>query len=267
MTVSVVISGAEGRLGRRILAHSVEASDLAVRGVVVRPGSAIDGRDASILCSALAETGVRCSGALVREPGAVLIETAPKQAALRHADQAAIARMPVLMATTGWTAAELDELRALSEAVPVLVAPNLSLGITVLTDLVERASAALRHYDLELVELHHRRKRDAPSGTAWALARAAEEARGRDVERDAILARSGEVGPRSDTEVGLFAVRGGDVVGEHTVYMIGETERVELTHRASSRDAFAHGAVQAARFLSLQERGWFSMREVVGLSD
>jgi len=265
VTVSVVVSGAEGRLGRRVLAQCVDAPDVAVRGAVVRPGSAIDGRDASILCPELTETGVRCLGTMRVEPGAVLIETAPKVAALRHAEKAASARMPVLMATTGWTAAELEELRGFAEGVPVLVAPNLSLGVTVLTDLAERASAALRGYDLEVVELHHRRKRDAPSGTAWSLARAADAARGGDVDRDAILARSGEVGPRSDAEVGVFAVRGGDVIGEHTVYLMGETERVELTHRAINRDAFAHGAVQAARFLTLRERGWFTMKQVVGL--
>lgn len=267
MTVSVVVSGAGGRLGRRILAQCVQADDVLVRGAVVREGSNVDGRDASILCPELTETGLRTTGRVVLEPGAVLIETAPKAAALRHAERAAAARMPILMATTGFGTEEIDQLRALAESVPVLVAPNLSLGVTVLTDLVKRASAALRAYDLEIVELHHRRKKDAPSGTAWALARAAAEARGRDAERDARMARSGEVGPRGDAEIGMFAVRGGDIIGEHTVYLVGETERVELTHRAGNRDAFAHGAVQAARCLATRDPGWFTMREVVGLSD
>lgn len=265
MTVSVVVSGADGRLGRRILAQCVGASDIAVRGAVVRPDSPVDGRDASVLCAELTETGLRATGAMILEPGAVLIETAPPKAALRHAEQAAGARMPVVIATTGFSAAEVDELKMFAEAVPVLLAPNLSLGVTVLTELVERASAALSAYDVEIVDLHHRRKRDAPSGTAWALARAADAARGREADRDVIAARSGEVGPRSDTEIGVFAVRGGDIIGEHTVYFAGETERVELTHRAINRDAFAHGAVQAARFLSLQAQGWFTMRDVVGL--
>lgn len=265
MTISVVVSGADGRLGRRIVAQCVAASDIAVRGAVVRPNCAIDGRDASVLCAELTETGLRATGSMVLEPGAVLIETAPPSAALHHVEQAAGAGMPALIATTGFSADEVDTLQGFAESVPVLLAPNLSLGVTVLLDLVERASAALRAYDIEIVELHHRRKRDAPSGTAWALARAADGARDRDADRDVISARAGAVGPRSDTEIGVFAVRGGDIIGDHTVFFAGETERLELTHRAHNRDAFATGAVEAARFLALQTQGWFSMRDVVGL--
>jgi 4-hydroxy-tetrahydrodipicolinate reductase len=151
--------------------------------------------------------------------------------------------------------------------VPVLVAPNLSLGVTVLLELVRQASRALEAYDLEIVEMHHNQKVDAPSGTAWALGRAAAEGRGQDVERDAILARAGEVGKRGKQEIGIQTLRGGGVIGEHTVFVVGEAERLELTHRAQSRDVFALGAARAARFLGAPERapGLYAMRDVLGL--
>lgn len=173
----------------------------------------------------------------------------------------------MLIATTGFDQAELKRLEQCQDRIPLLIAPNLSLGITVLLDLVARASRALDGYQLELVEMHHNKKRDAPSGTAWALARAAAIARGQDVEEDAILARAGDVGPRGEHEIGMQSLRGGDIVGEHTLYLIGDTERIELSHRAATRDAFAAGAIRAARFLGEEGRrpGHYTMRDVLGL--
>ncbi len=265
MTVEVIVSGAGGRLGRSIVTQCAREPDIAVRAVVVRPGSSLEGQDANVFADELADSGLRVTSRLALDRPAVLIETAPPSAAARHAEEAAAAGLPVVMATTGWGAAEIEGFRRLADAVPFLLAPNLSLGVNVLLDLVARASSALAEYDLEVVELHHRRKRDAPSGTATALASKACTARGRSFESDAIMARAGNIGPRSTHEVGVFAVRGGDIIGEHTVYFIGDTERIELTHRAATRDAFAHGATVAARYLFGREPGWYTMRDVLGL--
>ncbi|MCK6551139.1 4-hydroxy-tetrahydrodipicolinate reductase [Myxococcota bacterium] len=268
-TIDVVVSGAAGRLGRRIVALASEAPALRVRAGLVRPGSEHDGRDLGAVVGLGRVLGAIATSdaASVIVPGVVLVETALRKAAMEHVELAAERGVPTLVATTGFDGDERRRLEALSTKAPLLVAANLSLGVAVLLDLVERASKALPGYHLELVELHHAKKRDAPSGTAWALARAAEAGRGRDVERDAILARAGDVGPRGEHEVGIQSVRGGDIVGEHTVYLIAGTERVELTHRAASRDAFAAGAVRAAEFLGAPGRApaFYTMRDVLGL--
>lgn len=267
---SVVISGASGRLGGRILGRCLEAPDLEVAAALVRPGSAPEG--GAVLGSSqdgLRYTSDARSALTSGSPAArrVLIEAALVPAALEHAAVAADVGAPMCIATTGFDGSERRTLEAYAAQVPVLIAPNLSLGVTVLLDLVRTAARALDGYHLEVLEMHHAKKRDAPSGTAWALAREAAAARGRDIERDAILARGGHTGERGQHEVGLMALRGGDVIGEHTVFLVGDTERVELTHRAAHRDAFAAGAVAAARFLADAKRrpGLYGMRDVVGL--
>lgn len=257
----VVVSGASGRLGGRILSRCLAAEGVSVEAALVRAGSASEGKAAG--------EGLSFTSSLdALAAGRVLVEAALVPAALEHCARAAEVGAPVCVATTGFSAKQTKQLEALAEKIPVLLAPNLSLGVTVLLDLVKTAARALDGYHLEVLEMHHAKKRDAPSGTAWALGRAAEEGRGRDIERDAILARAGDTGPRGQHEVGMQTLRGGDVIGEHTVFLVGETERVELTHRAATRDAFAEGAVAAARFLAAADRapGLYSMRDVLGLA-
>lgn len=245
----VVVSGASGRLGTAIVgALRRDRPDWQVTALVrsVRaPGETDD---------------PACIG-----EAALWVEAAPAPAVGAHLSVAAAARTPALVASTGLGRSDESGLRAHSERAPVLLAPNLSLGVAVLRLLVRQAARMLPDYDLEVLELHHRRKRDAPSGTAWSLAAAAAEARGQDVQRDAILARSGDVGPRGDTEIGLQSLRGGDIVGEHTLFVVGEEERLELTHRAQSRDLFGRGAVRAASFLLQAGRppGWYTMDDVL----
>lgn len=268
MSIEVVVSGAGGRLGRRILAHVDAAEGLTLAGALVRPGSVVEGQTVSQLAGEPLHVDVVASSDETQiAEGRVLIEVTPKGPALGHAARAAEVGARVVMASTGFDPSERAQLDAIGARTPLLMAPNLSMGVTVLTELVRTASAALADYDLELVELHHSKKRDAPSGTAWALARAAAEARGQDADRDAILARAGEIGPRGKSEIGLQSVRGGDIIGEHTLYLVGGTERLELTHRAATRDVFAAGAVAAARFMGAPDRaaGVYAMRDVLGL--
>jgi 4-hydroxy-tetrahydrodipicolinate reductase len=243
--IEVVVSGARGRLGSRICALVKEASDMKLAGELE-----YDTPDRSAI-----------------QAGRVLISAATKGAALEDTALASSRGAAILVATTGFDSQERATLEAHAKRVPLLIAPNLSLGVAVLQELVARASAALADYDLEVLELHHNKKKDAPSGTAWALARTAASARGQDIEQDAVLARAGETGARGRREIGMQSIRGGDIVGDHTVYLVGATERLELTHRAQSRDTFAAGAVQAARFLGTSDRkpGLYTMRHVLGL--
>jgi 4-hydroxy-tetrahydrodipicolinate reductase len=158
---------------------------------------------------------------------------------------------PLVIGTTGLTRRMLEDVSRLAEAVPVVRASNTGTGVTVLRSLVADAVRRLGPgWDIEVVEMHHRRKVDAPSGTAWMLLEAAESARGEgDPRRNAVPSRVGETGARSDDEIGIQTVRGGDVVGEHTVYLVGHGERLELTHRCWDRDTFARGGLRAARWL------------------
>ena len=159
--------------------------------------------------------------------------------------------------------------RTLSEAarhIPVVFAPNTSVGVSVLLKLVADAARLLGpDFDLEIVETHHRLKRDSPSGTALRLAEALAEATGRDLTRDARFERHGDIGPRTKAEIGIQTLRGGDVVGDHTVFFLGDGERIEITHRASSRDTFARGAVRAALWVRGRAPGLYDMRDVLGL--
>jgi 4-hydroxy-tetrahydrodipicolinate reductase len=266
--IQVVVAGAAGRLGRKIVEKVLGSNDLELAGGLVRPGSKADGQDLGALVG-LPPIGKAATSDETRAitKGSVVVIVAPRQAALTIVERGSEQACPLLVATTGFSETEQKRIDAAGGKVPLLVAPNLSLGIAVLTDLVRRASESLPGYDLEVLEIHHRKKRDAPSGTAWSLARAADEARGRAVEDDAILARAGETGPRGRHELGIQALRGGDVIGEHTVYVIGASERLELTHRAQSRDVFAEGALTAARFLGAKDRpaGCYSMADVLGL--
>lgn len=252
--IPVWISGIRGRLGSCIARFVREADDLELKGGLVRPGRA----------RSEAPSGEGDVSELPESPRAVLVEAGPIEAWRNHAAQHERVGA-VLVATTGLTGSDQSTLETLARTRPVLVAPNLSLGVAVLHKLVHDASARLRAYDVEVVELHHNQKRDAPSGTAWHLAEAAAEARGLDVRAQAMTARSGEVGARHPNEIGIQAMRGGGIVGEHTVYFAGQTERLELSHRAESRDVFAAGAIQGIRFLAAEARapGLYRMADVV----
>jgi len=172
----------------------------------------------------------------------------------------------MVIGTTGLAAAELDAIARAAERTPIVMSANMSLGVNVLFGLLERAARALGPaYDVEIVELHHRLKKDAPSGTAMAMARVVAQALGRDLEHEARYGRQGQVGARTPGEIGVLAVRGGDIVGEHTAYFCGLGERVELTHVATSRETFARGALRAAAWVQGRAPGLYDMQDVLGL--
>jgi 4-hydroxy-tetrahydrodipicolinate reductase len=208
--------------------------------------------------------GDALAGVCTREH-VVLDFTAP-EATLGHARVAAERGAGLVVGTTGFDTAQQRELRVLAVRTRTVWAPNMSVGVTVLTELVSAAARLLdATFEAEIVELHHHAKRDAPSGTALALGRAVAEARGQDFERSAVLAREGLVGARRPDEIGIVALRAGDAVGDHTVVFGGLGERVELTHRAQSRDCLARGALRAALWVAERPPGVYSMRDVLGL--
>jgi 4-hydroxy-tetrahydrodipicolinate reductase len=196
----------------------------------------------------------------------VAIDFTVPEASAWHAEEAARRGLPIVIGTTGLGPAHQDSLRRAAESIPLVYAPNMSIGVNLLTALVEQAAARLGpDYDIEIAELHHRMKVDAPSGTALLLGEAA--ARGRNIAlADARSSlRDGNTGPRTQGAIGFSSLRGGDVAGEHTVYFIGEAERLELTHRAGDRLIFARGALRAAKWVVGQKPGLYSMRDVLGL--
>jgi 4-hydroxy-tetrahydrodipicolinate reductase len=225
------------------------------------------GQDAGVLAGGQ-PLGVALSSdyAAAAQPDTVTLDFTAAPAAIEHLRVAVKQRAGIVIGTTGFSADEQRELDQLAPQTRCVVAANMSIGVNVLLQLVERAAAVLGDaFDAEIVEMHHRMKVDAPSGTALALGRAAAAGYQRDFDQVKRLAREGIVGKRTDREIGIVALRGGDVVGDHTVVFSGIGERLELSHRAQSRDCLARGALRAGLWLADQPAGRYSMREVLGL--
>jgi len=253
-------------MGRLIVALARE-DGLRVAGAVEAPGHPGLGRDAGEVAGggALGVPIVADLGALCRREHVVLDFTMP-EATLGHARIAAERGAGLVIGTTGLDAGQQRELRTLAAKTRAVIAPNMSVGVTVLTEIVATAARLLGpSFEAEIVEIHHHAKKDAPSGTALALGRAVAAARGQDFERAAVLAREGLVGARRPDEIGIVALRAGDAVGDHTVVFGGLGERLELTHRAQSRECLARGALRAARWVADRPAGVYGMRDVLGL--
>lgn len=265
--INVAVLGVTGRMGRCMVRAISAADDLAISGALASPSSPALGRDAGDLAETgpvgvqvTADRGAALAGAQV----AVDFTLAP--ACLDNVAAAAAARVPIVIGTTGLSQAQHAEIRRLSHDLPVLCAPNMSLGMNLLFSLVGHASAALDDdYDIEILEAHHRNKADAPSGTALTIAEIAAGARGVKLADVGIHARAGTSGPRPRGGIGFAVVRGGDIVGEHSVVYAGTGETLELRHRASDRMTFAHGAVAAARWLIGRPPGLYGMADVLHL--
>jgi 4-hydroxy-tetrahydrodipicolinate reductase len=263
----IAILGAGGRMGRALVRAVAAAQPSAkLAAAIERPGSDVAGQDAGVVAgigsaAVPVTTGLPAAGA-----AEVWIDFTVPAATVAAASAAASAGAALVVGTTGLSAADRAALARAAETIPMVVAPNFSVGVNVMLRLVADAARALGPgYDLEIVEAHHRGKRDAPSGTALRLAEALAAATERDLGVTARYARHGDVGPRPASEIGLQTVRGGDVVGDHTVFFLGDGERIEITHRASSRDTFAHGAVRAALWLRGRPPGLYDMRDVLAI--
>jgi 4-hydroxy-tetrahydrodipicolinate reductase len=261
------VLGAGGRMGQSIVRAIAETSDAKVAAAVEREGSTLLGQDAGVVAG-VAPCGVTIQAGLPHGGVAqAWIDFSIPDATLAAAQAAASAGVAMVIGTTGLSPGHREELAAAATQIPIVFAANMSVGVNVLLKIVADTARALGPgYDLEIVETHHRAKRDAPSGTALRLAEALAEATGRDLVGVARTQRHGDIGPRPAAEIGIQTVRGGDVVGDHTVYFLGNGERVEITHRATSRDTFAHGAVRAALWVAGKRPGLYDMRDVLGLA-
>jgi 4-hydroxy-tetrahydrodipicolinate reductase len=263
--INVVVTGAAGRMGTQIVRLVKASEDLALAGAVERAGQG--GADAGTLAG-LGQLGVTIgddlSTALAKAD--VVVDFTSHEASARHAELCAEQGVALVIGSTGFTADAKARVAAAARKIPVVLSPNMSVGVNVLFDLVKQAAQVLGDaYDVEIVEIHHKRKRDAPSGTAVALGEVAARALGRDPADALAYSRHGILGERPPWQIGVQTLRGGDVVGEHTVFFCGEGERLELTHRATSRDQFARGALRAARWIVGKPAGVYDMGDVLGI--
>ncbi|HEX6138126.1 MAG TPA: 4-hydroxy-tetrahydrodipicolinate reductase [Casimicrobiaceae bacterium] len=272
MTVRIAIAGAGGRMGRTLIEATLDANDLALAGALDLPGSPAIGVDAGEHCGC--STGVHVGSDVDAVVGAadVLIDFTRPAGSLAHLAACARRGAGAVVGTTGFDAAGKAEIAAHARTIPIVWAPNMSVGIAVLAEVVELAARRLGpSFDIEIVEMHHRHKVDAPSGTALKLGEAAAAGAGVDLRDHAVYAREGVTGEREPGSIGFATLRGGDVVGEHTVIFAGAGERLELGHRATSRQNFAAGALRAARFVAERrarsETGLFDMADVLGIRD
>lgn len=260
----VGVHGALGKMGRRLVALVAEAGDMELAGAFEAAGTDGVGR---ALREVIAEAP---EGLLLEDAYAggadVVIDFSFHTAAAELAERAAGAGTALVIGTTGFTAEELGRIDAAAKEVPVLLAPNMSVGANVLFDMAARMAGSLgEDFDIEIIEAHHRFKKDAPSGTALEAARRVAAARGLG-ERDIIYGRHGETGAREAGEIAIHAVRAGDIVGDHTVLFSCLGERLELVHRVHTRDAFARGALRGARFVVKQAAGKYCYKDVLEAS-
>lgn len=265
--IRVGIMGVAGFMGRMIAKQVQDNPGAVLSGGSVLPGSAEEGVEINTLLgrSESSPKTVTDPRQVFAESDVVIDFTAPN-ASLAHARIAAETGTAFVVGTTGLSAADEAELADLGTRTAIVYSSNTSLGVNLLFDLVKKVAATLDDsFDIEIVEMHHRRKVDAPSGTALSLGKAAAAGRGVTLDEKGVLSREGVTGPREAGQIGFATLRGGDVVGEHTVIFAGAGERIELTHKAASRELFAAGAVKAALWVSGRKPGLYSMADVLGL--
>jgi 4-hydroxy-tetrahydrodipicolinate reductase len=262
----VAVAGSSGRMGRMLIEATLSQPDLALSGALdVRDSPALGmdagaalGRTTGVIITADLTEGLRGAD--------VLIDFTRPEGTLAHLAACQAMGVAAVVGTTGFSAAQKAELGAYAQRLPIVWAPNMSVGVNVMLGLLARAAKALGDgYDIEVIEAHHRHKVDAPSGTALAMGEVLAQARGLNLEQHGVFTRHGHTGERVPASIGFSTVRGGDIVGEHTVLFAGTGERVEITHRSSSRANYAQGSLRAARFLRGRAPGLYGMNDVLGL--
>lgn len=263
--LTVTIAGAAGRMGKRLVALVNESSRLRLSGAIEAPGHPALGRDAGEVagCGRL-DVALTDDAANVIAGSHVVIDFTSPAAALTHLEHAVQCRCPIVIGTTGLSPDDMTRLRASARSIPCVHAPNMSVGVNVLLQIIGNVAQALGDdYDLEIIDTHHHNKKDAPSGTALKLAEVLAAATNRDLRDAGVYARHGIIGERTKQEIGMQSVRAGDIVGDHTVLYGGSGERIEITHRAHNRDPFARGALRAAEWVVTQPPGLYGMADVL----
>ncbi|MCK5528645.1 MAG: 4-hydroxy-tetrahydrodipicolinate reductase [Kiritimatiellae bacterium] len=266
--VKLAILGAAGRMGKALISCAERVDGVEVVAAIEIEGSPLLGVDAG-LTAGVSELGVEITSDMTATGVAdVVIDFTFHEASPLNAERAAEFGQSIIIGTTGLTDEEADVVKKAAEKIPIVWAPNMSLGVNLLFAMVEKAGSILGvEYDVEIVETHHKLKKDAPSGTALRLAEQVAAGRLQNLEDVGCYGRQGLVGERPVGEIGVHAVRAGDVVGDHTVTFAIEGERIEFTHRASSRDTFAMGAVKTAKWVADKKPGLYDMQDVLGLRE
>ncbi|SDZ79230.1 dihydrodipicolinate reductase [Desulfuromusa kysingii] len=266
--MKVAIVGAAGRMGGRLIQAVQETPGMELTGAVERTGHPQLGADAGLL-AAVGKLGIKITDDLVATMANadVLIDFTFPEVTLKNLEICAQQGKMVVIGSTGFTPEQKQQAAHFAETIPVVLAPNMSVGVNACFKLLKEAANILGDdFDVEIVELHHNKKKDSPSGTAVRMGEVVADTLGRDYNQVANYHREGMCGARTHEEIGMQTVRGGDIVGEHTVYFIGMGERIEISHRAMSRDMFARGAVRACQWLQDKDPGLYDMQDVLGLS-
>lgn len=256
-------------MGTRIIANILSSSEFELVGALENAGDSALGKDAGLVAGD-GECGVKITDSLdqVMAKADVLIDFTAPETTLPHLEIVAKHGKAAVVGSTGHSPEQRQAIESFSKKIPFVMASNMSVGVNVLWKIVADAAKLLGDgFDAEIVETHHRLKKDAPSGTAMTTAEVLAKALGRDLAKDAVYHREGLIGARKPNEIGIQTLRGGDVVGDHTVFFFGNGERVEVTHRATSRDTFALGSLRAAQWIVGRPHGLYAMSDVLGLSD
>ncbi|WP_404991838.1 4-hydroxy-tetrahydrodipicolinate reductase [Cupriavidus pauculus] len=264
--MKIAIAGASGRMGRMLIETVLETDGVTLAGALDVPGSPALGQDAGMFLGR--DTGVKISADIdaVLANSDCLIDFTRPEGTLAHLAVAKRLGKKIVVGTTGFDAAGKEALANAAESIGVVFASNFSVGVNATFKLLEVAAKLLSTgYDIEIIEAHHRHKVDAPSGTALTMGEVIAKSIGRDLDNCAVYAREGHTGPRDPNSIGFATIRGGDIVGDHTVMFAGIGERIEISHKSSSRQSYADGAVRAARFLADKPSGMFDMQDVLGL--
>jgi 4-hydroxy-tetrahydrodipicolinate reductase len=266
MTHKIAIAGASGRMGQMLIEAVRAADDCVLTGALDVSTSPAIGRDAGAFSGQT--TGVHITSDLVAglKGSEVLIDFTRPEGTLAHIAACRALGVAVVIGTTGFSDAQRAQIADAAKDIPIMMAPNMSVGVNVTLKLLEMAAKALSTgYDIEIIEAHHRHKVDAPSGTALKMGEVIAGALGRDLKDCAVYAREGVTGERDPSSIGFATIRGGDIVGDHTVLFAGIGERIEISHKSSSRATYAQGSLRAVRFLANHKVGLFDMFDVLGL--
>lgn len=265
--LAVAVAGASGRMGRMLIEAVMQADDCRLAGALDVDGSPALGQDAAAFLGHT--SGVRVTSELRQGLAAarVLIDFTRPEGTLKHLALCRELGVAAVVGTTGFSSEQKQQVEQMARDTAIVMAPNMSAGVNVMLKLLDMAARALHQgYDIEIIEAHHRHKVDAPSGTALQMGEVMARALGRDLAQCAVYRREGVTGERQPATIGFASVRGGDIVGDHTVLFAGTGERIEITHRSASRATYAQGSLRAARFLAGKTKGLFNMQDVLGLN-
>ncbi|AMO97309.1 dihydrodipicolinate reductase [Collimonas fungivorans] len=264
--MKIAVAGASGRMGRMLVEAIQNADDALLAGALDVPGAPELGTDAAAFLGKPADVLIEADLAKGLAQAAYLIDFTRPEGTLKHLDYCAAHGIKMIIGTTGFDEAGKAAIAAAAKKTAIVFASNMSVGVNVTLKLLEMAAKSFSHgYDIEIIEAHHRHKVDAPSGTALMMGEVVADALGRKLDDVAVYGREGITGERDPSSIGFAAIRGGDIVGDHTVLFAGIGERVEITHKSSSRVTYAQGSLRAARFLRDKSSGLYDMQDVLGL--